>query len=147
MPNTCAPSTVHVAPASVDLRNPLTAHREGAEVEITCAGVDGVMIAGINDNGVNSCGRNERVISDYCPRRHVAAAIRRFPDAAANRAGIGDDAAIHGRGWIDSNGVDSTFGGCVIKTTRAAGHVLWLWTECRKVFAPRGDGWPGLRFW
>src|SRR5262245_60737066 len=87
------------------------------------------MIFGIDHNCVNRCGGNKRVISDYRPRSRIAAAIRRFPDAAANRPGIGNDATIRGRGWIDSNGVNSTFGGRVIETTRAACHALWLRAE------------------
>src|SRR5438094_242171 len=87
------------------------------------------MIAGINDNCVNGCGGNKRVVSDYCPGSHVAAAIGRFPNAATNRSGVGNDAAIHGRGWIDSNGVNSAFSGRVIIAARAAGHALWLGTE------------------
>ena len=90
------------------------------------------MIAGINDNRVNGCSGNKRVISDYRPRSHVAAAIRCFPDAAANRAGIGNDAAVDCRGGIDRNGVNPTFGGRIVKATRAAGHPLWLRAECRK---------------
>src|SRR5262249_40277688 len=104
------------------------------------------MILRINDNRVNGCGGNKRVISDYGPRSHVATAIRRFPDAATNRPGISNDAAIHGRGWIDSNGVDATFGGRVIKTTRAARHTLWLGAECGKSAIPKRRPMPGAAF-
>src|SRR5439155_11291984 len=87
------------------------------------------MVVGIDDNSVNRCRRNKWVISNYCPRSHVAAAVRRFPYPAANRPYVRHDAAIDRSSWIDRNSVDSALGGGVIETVKAAGHPFGLRTE------------------
>ena len=88
------------------------------------------MIARINHNGINGYGGNKRVISDCRPRSRATAAIRCFPYTAANRTGIGDNAAVDCRGGIDRNGVNPAFRGRIVKATRAAGHPLRLRAEC-----------------
>src|SRR5204862_7040025 len=55
-----------------------------------------------------------------------------FPYTAANRTGIGDNAAVDCRGGIDRYGVNPTFSRRVIITIEAACHALRLRAECGK---------------
>ena len=94
------------------------------------------MIAGINDNSVDGCSGNQRIISHHRPCRGTAAAVGGFPHTAADRARIGHDTAIDGGGRIDRNRVNAPFGRRVIKAARATGHPLRLRTKRGK----RGRG-------
>ncbi|PYK47431.1 MAG: hypothetical protein DME51_13680 [Verrucomicrobia bacterium] len=114
-------------------KDALAAHGEGTEIEIARARIDGVMIAGIDGHTVNGCGGNQRIIRHDGPCSARAAAVRRLPHTAADRAGISHDAAIDGGSWIDRNRVNSPFGRRVIIAARTTGHSLGLWTERGKI--------------
>src|SRR4029078_3660101 len=60
-------------------------------------------------------------------------AVGRLPHAAANRRGIGYDAAIGGSRRIDSNGVNSTFSDRVVETARTTSHSRRLRSEGGKI--------------
>ncbi len=118
-PKTSAPSTVQVAPGVGRFQDALTAHREGAVVEVAGAGVDRVVIVRVDDDGVDAGGRDRRVVGDGAPGGRAATAVRGLPDAAADARGVGDD----GRGdRVDRDGVDAAGGRRVVEAAGAAGH-------------------------
>ena len=88
------------------LQDTLTTHGKGPIIEIARLCVDGVMIVGVYLNRVDGCRTNQRIICDYAPSSHVAAAVGRFPYPATNRSQISNDAAVHRRRWIDNDLVD-----------------------------------------
>ena len=90
------------------------------------------MIVRIDRNRVYGSGADQRIIRHDAPRGQTAATVGRFPYSTANRSNVSNDAAVRGRGRIDSNRVHPALSQRVIKAARASGHPLRLWTERRK---------------
>src|SRR5207245_4182627 len=114
------------------LEDALATHGKGTEIEIACAGIDSVMIAGIDGNTVDGRSGNQRIVGYHAPASGITTTVGRLPYAASDRPQISHNAAIHYGGWIDRYRVHSPFGRRVVKTTRAAGHAFWLRAEADK---------------
>ncbi len=106
------------------LEDPLAAHRERAVVEVAGAGVDDVVVVRVDRQRVDADRRDERIVGRHAPRRRVAAAVRRLPDAAADARRVRDDAAVRRRRRIDDDRVDATRRPRVVEAAAAAGHAL-----------------------
>jgi hypothetical protein len=102
------------------------------------------MIVGIDGNSVDGCGGNQRIVGYNAPGSGITAAVGRLPYAAPTAPKISHDAAIHRGGWIDRNGVHSSFSRRVIKTTGTTRHALWLRTERDKTRRAEGQWTPWI---
>ena len=83
------------------------------------------MIVRVDRDGVDADGGEQRIIGDRSPRCGTAAAIGRFPNAAADSSDIGDV----GRHRIDRDVVNPALGLLVIKAAGTSDHVQRLGAE------------------
>ena len=65
------------------------AEGEGAKAQVARAGVDRVVVVGVDEEVADRDGAQQRVVGDGCPGRAGGAAVGGLPDTAAVRAQVG----------------------------------------------------------
>ena len=113
-------------------QNALTAHRKGTKIQVARAGIDGVMIVRIDD--IVSIAVVE-ISGSSVTTVQVVEALQQLVVFQTPPPTVPAYATMlpFGRSRIDSDIVNSPFGGRVIKAARAAGHAQWLRTERGKI--------------